>query len=142
MTNYAHQQSKGNKHNCVLLFNTTLSRPLKSQERGGGGGVVWIPIEGDDRMGAEINPPPKKKSLGLSTKPQMDQKLTPQQSNVEFPRLKNFQKALTNNMKNTPKNLDLNQATQKYTCQIFLPKRKNLESKILNPPKSLIILIT
>ena len=73
----------------------------------------------------------------------MDQKLTPQQSNVEFPRLKNFQKALTNNMKNTPKNLDLNQATQKYTCQIFLPKRKNLESKILNPaPKSLIILIT
>ena len=92
-------------------------------------------------MGAEINPP-KKKSLGLSTKPQMDQKLTPQQSNVEFPRLKNFQKALTNNMKNTPKNLDLNQATQKYTCQIFLPKRKNLESKILNPPKSLIILIT
>ena len=67
MTNYAHQQSKGNKHNCVLLFNTTLSRPLKSQERGGWG-VVWIPIEGDDRMGAgvlmgaEINPPPKKKN--------------------------------------------------------------------------------
>ena len=85
---------------------------------------------------------PPKKSLGLSKKPQMDQKLTPQQSNVEFPRLKNFQKALTNNMKNTPKNLDLNQATQKYTCQIFLPKRKNLESKILKPPKSLIILIT
>ena len=72
----------------------------------------------------------------------MDQKLTPQQSNIEFPRLKNFQKALTNNMKNTPKNLDLNQAIQKYTCQIFLPKRKNLESKILKPPKSLIILIT
>ena len=58
MTNYAHQQSKGNKHNCVLLFNTALSRSLKSQERGGGW-VVWIPIEGDDRMGAEINPPKK-----------------------------------------------------------------------------------
>ena len=37
MTNYAHQQSKGNKHNCVLLFNTALSRSLKSQEREGGG---------------------------------------------------------------------------------------------------------
>ena len=60
MTNYAHQQSKGNKHNCVLLFNTTLPRSLKSQERGGGGGA-WIPIEGDDRMGAKTNPPPKKK---------------------------------------------------------------------------------
>ena len=59
MTYYAHQQSKGNKHNCVLLFNSALPRSLKSQEKGGGA-VVWIPIEGDDRMGAKISPPPKK----------------------------------------------------------------------------------
>ena len=65
----------------------------------------------------------------------MDQKLTPQQSNVEFPRLKNFQKALTNNMKNTPKNLDLNQATQKYTCQIFLSKRKKPGVKNFKTPQ-------
>ena len=59
----------------------------------------------------------------------MDQKLTPQKSNVEFPSLKNFQTALTNNMKNTPKNLDLNQATQKYTCHIFLLPQKTRNKK-------------
>ena len=36
---------------------------------------------------------------------------------------------------NTPKNPYLNQATQKNTCQIFLPK-KIPESKISNPKKS------
>ena len=59
MTYYAHQQSKGNKHNCVLLFNTALPRSLKSQERGWG--VVWIQFDGVDRMGEKINPPPPKK---------------------------------------------------------------------------------
>ena len=41
----------------------------------------------------------------------------------------------TNLVLNTQKNPYLNQATQKNTCQIFLPKTI-LESKILNPKKS------
>ena len=36
---------------------------------------------------------------------------------------------------NTPKNPYLNEATQKNTCQVFLPK-KLLESKISNPKNS------
>lgn len=39
-------------------------------------------------------------------------------------------------MKNTPKNLDLNQATEKYTCQIFLPP-KNPGIKNFKPPQNL-----
>ena len=44
-------------------------------------------------------------------------------------------------MKNTPKNLDLNQATEKYTCQIFLPPKKPGIKNFKPPPKSLIILV-
>ena len=76
-----------------------------------------------------------KKSLGLPTKPPKipGPKINPQKSHAEFRSLKNFQKALNDitrkiktleNIRNWYlKNPNLNQATPKNTCQIFLPKK-------------------
>ena len=65
-------------------------RPVENHCKGnghqipGGGGVLRISSDGDDRMGAKIKT--QKKSL--------DQKLTPKESHAELPSLKNFQKGL------------------------------------------------
>ena len=58
------------------------------------GGVHLISSDGDDRMGEKPKPPLK--SLGPPPKSpkSLDQKLTPKNSQAEFPSLKNFQKAL------------------------------------------------
>ena len=47
---------------------------------GGGGGVLWISIDGNDRMGAKIKTPKKL----------LDQELTPKKSHAEFPSLRKF----------------------------------------------------
>ena len=76
-----------------------------------------------------------KKSLGLPTKPPKipGPKINPQKSHAKFRSLKNFQNALNDitwkiktleNIRNWYlKNPNLNQATPKNTCQIFLPKK-------------------
>ena len=46
----------------------------------GGGGVLWISSDGNDRMGAKIKTPKKL----------LDQELTPKKSHAEFPSLKKF----------------------------------------------------
>ena len=46
----------------------------------GGGGVLWISIDGNDRMGAKIKTPKKL----------LDQELTPKKSHAEFPSLRKF----------------------------------------------------
>ena len=97
-----------------------------------------------------------KKILRASSKTQkksLDQKLTPKKSHADLVALKSSRKGWCyNNSKtrlfilysqnyaaralpilfNTPKNPYSNQATQKNTCQIFVPK-KIPESKISNP---------
>ena len=47
---------------------------------GGGGGVLWISSDGNDRMGAKIK----------TQKKLLDQELTPKKSHAEFPSLRKF----------------------------------------------------
>ena len=66
---------------------------LISQGRGGGGGILRISSDGDDRIRVKIKTP--KKSIGLPAKPpknSLEQKLTRRKIHVEFPSLKNLQK--------------------------------------------------
>ena len=88
-----------------------------------------------------------KKSLGLPTKPSqksLDQKLAPKKSHGESLSLNRRTRrpgfsvgtiTILQTVLNSQNNPYLNQATQKNSCQILLPK-KILESKISNPPKS------
>ena len=46
----------------------------------GGGGVLWISSDGNDRMGAKIK----------TQKKLLDQELTPKKSHAEFPSLRKF----------------------------------------------------
>ena len=126
----------------------------------------FLQVTGMIERGQKITPPPpKKKSLGLPTKPQKipGSKLTPKKSYAESPRLKVSQKVLYFISRRTmwpgwcgyfypgalprifrlfwitkkkiPTSIKPHQK-KKNTCQIFLPKKKLSESKISNTKKS------
>ena len=114
-------------------------------------GVLRISSDGDDRMRVKIKTP--RKALGLPTKPThfWTIKLTRKKCHAEFPSRKDFQKELNDIARKRkinwklnvcvygsytravprifrlfwvpPKDPFVNQATQKNTCQIFLPQK-------------------
>ena len=100
-------------------------------------GVLWISSDRDDRMGAKFKTPKNPYSLTQY----------PKKSHAEYLSCKNFQRNYANYagytgtimnlhiVLNTLKNPFLNQATQKNSCQNFLPE-KIPKLKISNPPKS------
>ena len=100
--------------------------------RGGGGGVLQISSDMDDKMGAKIetqkNPMPILQAIKISratTQPGHAGTIT----NLQI-------------VSNTPKNSYLNQAPQKNTCQNFPTQTKSWNQKFQTQKNPLIIPVT